>query len=98
MTGGSSMLAMTLTVPLQLGQVSTSIRKTRLSLCAQRIAACCAAGVRFSSRAILTDRALAPRPRRAGVIRAGYGLLGANTPWKRVNFKRSGEPVQPARR
>lgn len=40
-----ALLAMTLTVPPQLGQVSTSTCNTRLRRCAQRIAACCAAGV-----------------------------------------------------
>ena len=29
-----------------------------------------------------------PRPRRVGVIRARQGLFGANTPWKRVRFRR----------
>lgn len=78
MTGGSSMQAMTLTEPPQFGQVSTSTLKTRLRRRAQRIEACCSAGVRSFSGVGFVG--LAPRPRRAGVTRARYGLLGANTP------------------
>ena len=68
MTGGSSMLAMIWTVPPHFGQVSTSIRNTRLRRFAQRIAYRCSAGVRSSNGC--GRLGLPPRPRRAGVIRA----------------------------
>ena len=56
--------------------------KTRLRRFAHRIAERCSAGVRSS---VWVDfMGIAPRPRRAGVIRARWGLLGANTPWKIV--------------
>ena len=85
MTSGSSMQAMILTGPPQAGQVSRSMPKTRLSRWAQLIEARRSAGVR-SSACSFEVRWL-PFPRLAGVTRARYWLLGANTPWKRVRFR-----------
>ena len=78
MMAGSSMHAMMRTAPPQAEQVSMSIPKTRLSRCAQVIAARRSAGVGSSGSAALASRP--PLPRLAGVTRARYLLLGANTP------------------
>ena len=82
MTNGSSMQAMTFMTPPQAWQVSISMLNTRLSRCAQVMAAWRSAGVRSCA----SSEVLQPLPRRAGVISARCLLLGANTPWKRVRF------------
>jgi hypothetical protein len=63
-----------------------SIPSTRLRRCAQVIAPRRSLGVVSSVRA--AARAATPLPRPAVVTNAAWGLLGANTPWKRVRFTR----------
>jgi hypothetical protein len=77
-TAGSSMQAMTRSAPPQAGQISMSMPKTRLSRCAQVIAARRCVGVLScpSSEAL----GWAPLPRFAGVTAARCGLFGASTP------------------
>ena len=77
------MQAITLAVPPQSRQVSTSMLNTRLSRCAQIIDMLRCAGV-FSSCSSATF--CRPLPRLAGVTQARCLLFGANTPWKRVRF------------
>ena len=78
MMAGSSMHAMIRTVPPQGEPVSMSIPKTRLSRCAQVIAARHLTAVGSSRSAVVAG--WPPLPRWAGVTRARYLLLGANTP------------------
>ena len=73
MTAGSSMLAMIRTAPPQREQVSISIWNTRLSRCAQVMAA-------WRSAAVLGEPGPRRGPRRAGVTCARRLWLGANTP------------------
>ena len=85
-TTGSSMLAMILTWPPQLLQISMSMLNTRFRRCAQVMAARRSAGVVTSGASSV--RALLPLPRLAGVTCARCALLGAKTPWKRVRLTR----------
>ena len=83
-TRGSSMQAITLTLPPHSVQVSISMLKTRLRRCAQVMAVRLSAGVRSCGLPNVFD--WSPLPRFAGVTNARCWLLGANTPWKRVRF------------
>ena len=75
MTLGSSMHAMTRSLPPHLGQVSMSMEKTRFSRRIQLIGA--------------VGWSLSTLPRgRCGTMRARCLQLGANTPWKRVRLRR----------
>ena len=79
------MLAMILTSPSHLLQISISMLKTRFNRFAQVIEALFSAGVWSVSSG---DWVILHLPRLAGVTNTRYLLLGANTPWKRVRFTR----------
>jgi hypothetical protein len=83
-SAGSSILAMILTSPPHLSQVSISILNTRFNHFAQVMAALRSTGVWSSS----SDRGFPPLSRFAGVICLRCLLLGPNTPWKRVRLTR----------
>jgi len=78
MSAGSSMLAITVSLPPQRQQRSISIANTRFSLCIQVIAVCLATG--RSGGGSLAALSRAPLPRPAGVIAARHALAAANTP------------------
>lgn len=75
MTSGSSMQAITRNLPPHFGQVSMSIENTRFSRCIQVM------GARVLS--VFSSLGL-----RFGTIDSRCLQFGANTPWKRVRFKR----------
>ena len=75
MTSGSSMQAIALSLPPHLGQVSMSMAKTLFKRCSQVMGA----------RGLSLVFSLGTR---FGTTCSRCLLLGANTPWKRVRFKR----------
>ena len=80
-TAGSSMLAITRSVPPHCRQVSMSMANTRLRRCAHDIARC-------RSLTDTSPRAAEAAARVPGTIRARSRLAGANTPWYLVKCAR----------
>ena len=78
------MEAIILSAPPQTEQVAMSIPKTRISRCAQVIAARRSAGVGSWPSSVAWR--LLPLSRLASVTKARCWLFGANTPWKRVRL------------
>jgi len=83
-TTGSSMQAMILTAAPQARQVSMSMPNTRFRRCAHVIETRRSPGVGCGGSPV--EQCWLHLPRFAGVTRARYRLLGANTPWKRVRL------------